>query len=75
MPMHFLQLTDLHIKRPGQLAYRRVDSAAYLSRCVAHILAQPEKPDAIVLTGDLVDAGAPEEYLSLIHISEPTRRS
>ena len=53
MPMHFLQLTDLHIKRPGRLAYRRVDSAAYLSRCVAHILAQPEKPDAIVLTGGL----------------------
>ena len=71
MPMHFLQLTDLHIKRPGRLAYRRVDSAAYLARCVAHILAQPEKPDAIVLTGDLVDAGAPEEYAHLRAVLAP----
>ena len=69
--MHFLQLTDLHIKRPGRLAYRRVDSAAYLARCVAHILAQPEKPAAIVLTGDLVDAGAPEEYAHLRAVLAP----
>ncbi|MHA6889543.1 phosphodiesterase [Ralstonia pseudosolanacearum] len=69
--MHFLQLTDLHIKQPGRLAYRRVDTAAYLSRCVAHILAQPARPDAIVLTGDLVDAGAPEEYAHLRALLAP----
>lgn len=69
--MHFLQLTDLHIKQPGRLAYRRVDTAAYLSRCVAHILAQPVRPDAIVLTGDLVDAGAPEEYAHLRALLAP----
>ncbi len=69
--MHFLQLTDLHIKPPGRLAYRRVDTAAYLSRCVAHILAQPVRPDAIVLTGDLVDAGAPDEYAHLRALLAP----
>ena len=69
--MHFLQITDLHIKRPGRLAYRRVDSAAYLARCVAHILAQPDRPEAIVLTGDLVDAGAPEEYAHLRTVLAP----
>jgi len=69
--MHFLQLTDLHIKQPGRLAYRRVDTAAWLSRCVAHILAQPQHPEAIVLTGDLVDAGAPDEYAHLRALLAP----
>jgi 3',5'-cyclic AMP phosphodiesterase CpdA len=48
-----------------------VDSAAYLARCVAHILAQPDRPEAIVLTGDLVDAGAPEEYAHLRTVLAP----
>jgi 3',5'-cyclic AMP phosphodiesterase CpdA len=38
---------------------------------VAHILAQPQRPDAIVLTGDLVDTGAPEEYAHLRAVLAP----
>ena len=30
--MLLAQISDLHIKRPGGLAYRRVDTAAYLAR-------------------------------------------
>ena len=32
--MLLAQISDLHIKRPGQLAYRRVDTAAALTRCI-----------------------------------------
>jgi 3',5'-cyclic AMP phosphodiesterase CpdA len=55
------QITDTHIKPPGQIAYRRVDTAAYLRRAVAH-LAQGPRPDVVLVTGDLVDAGTAVEY-------------
>ena len=56
------QITDTHIKRRGRLAYRRVDSASALAACVAHVNQLRPRPDLVLITGDLVDAGAPEEY-------------
>src|SRR5438094_5756314 len=56
------QLSDLHVRPPGQLAYRRVDTIAYVERCVSHIVRLAPPPDAVVITGDLADRGAPEEY-------------
>jgi len=50
------QITDLHVKPRGALAYRVVDTPAYLRRCIAHILAQPQRPDVVVATGDLTDS-------------------
>jgi 3',5'-cyclic-AMP phosphodiesterase len=63
--MLLAQISDLHIKRPGALAYRRVDTAAALVRCVARLNALEPRPDAVVVTGDLVDGGRAEEYLHL----------
>jgi Icc protein len=63
--MLLAQISDLHIKRPGGLAYRRVDTAAALARCVARLNALEPRPDAVVVTGDLVDGGSAEEYLHL----------
>lgn len=59
------QVTDLHIKAEGKLSYRRVDTAGALGRCVEHLLALPQVPDAVILTGDLTDFGRPEEYAQL----------
>jgi len=59
------QVTDLHIKAEGKLSYRRVDTAGALRRCVEHLLALPQRPDAVILTGDLTDFGRPEEYRQL----------
>ena len=59
------QVTDLHIKAQGKLSYRVVDTAAALARCVEHILSLPQRPDAVMLTGDLTDFGRPEEYAQL----------
>ena len=60
--MLLAQISDLHIKRPGALAYRRVDTAAALARCVAALNALEPRPDAVIMTGDLVDQGDPEQY-------------
>ncbi|HUH92087.1 MAG TPA: phosphodiesterase [Casimicrobiaceae bacterium] len=56
------QLSDLHVRRPGELAYRRVDTESYVRRCVSDIARLEPRPDAIVITGDLVDRGSEEEY-------------
>lgn len=59
------QVTDMHIKAGGKLSYRVVDTEASLARCVAHIGRLPQRPDAVLLTGDLTDFGRPEEYDNL----------
>jgi 3',5'-cyclic-AMP phosphodiesterase len=71
--MLILQITDTHIKLPGKLAYRRVDTAAMLRDCVAQVQHLDPKPDVIALTGDLVDLGRPEEYAHLKEILAPLR--
>lgn len=60
--MIIAQITDTHIKAGGRLAYRKVDTLNCLKTCVAHLNALTPKPDAVVMTGDMVDFGAEEEY-------------
>ena len=63
--MIIVQITDTHIKPPGRLAYRRVDTAASLARTIASLNALAPRPDAVLVTGDLVDAGNADEYRHL----------
>jgi Icc protein len=65
------QISDLHIGPPGKLLFRRVDSAAMLARAVQEILRLPQKPDVMVITGDLVDTGHPDEYAHLRRLLAP----
>ena len=67
----FVQLTDLHIREPGRLAYGRLDTAPYLSAAVQTILQVRQQPQAVVLTGDLTDFGRPAEYAHLRALLEP----
>jgi 3',5'-cyclic AMP phosphodiesterase CpdA len=67
--MLIAQLSDLHIKPPGRRAYGVVDTAQMLSVAVADVAARA--PDAVLLTGDLVDAGRPEEYAHLRRLLAP----
>jgi Icc protein len=66
--MLICQITDLHVKANGRKAYGIVDTVAALRRCVAHIARLPQAPDVIVITGDLVDLGRPDEYALLAEI-------
>ncbi|MBX9947190.1 MAG: phosphodiesterase [Reyranella sp.] len=72
--MLIAQITDTHIKLPGKLAYRKVDTAAMLGRCVEELLALDPQPDLVLLTGDLVDLGRPAEYEHLKSILAPIRQ-
>ncbi|KHK58120.1 metallophosphatase [Burkholderia sp. A9] len=69
--MLLAQISDLHIKRPGQLAYRRVDTAAALARCIAKLNALVPRPDAVLVTGDLTDFGHDDEYRHLRDLLAP----
>lgn len=69
--MLIVQISDTHIKRPGELAYGRVDTAGMLARCVNELLRLKPKPDLILITGDLVDQGCVEEYAYLKSILAP----
>jgi 3',5'-cyclic-AMP phosphodiesterase len=70
-PVLIAQISDLHIKPPGQLAYGRVDTAAALERCIAHLVAFRPRPDFVVISGDLVDAGTDDEYAHLLRLLAP----
>lgn len=67
------QITDLHIREPGRLAYGRLDTAPYLAEAVAHLDRLPQQPDAVVLTGDLSDFGRAAEYEHLARLLAPLR--
>lgn len=67
------QLTDPHIRAPGERAYGLVDTAAHLREAVATVLRLPQRPDAVVLTGDLTDFGQPAEYDHLARLLAPLR--
>lgn len=55
------QITDTHI---GFDAAAGDEEFNYLRFCatIDHLLAQPVQPDALILTGDIADNGAPESY-------------
>ncbi len=65
------QLTDTHIREPGRLAYRRINTADYLASAVTALMSLPQKPRAVVLTGDLTDFGRIAEYQHLAKILRP----
>jgi 3',5'-cyclic-AMP phosphodiesterase len=70
-PVIIAQISDLHIKAPGTLAYGRVDTARALERCVATLNQFTPKPDLVVISGDLVDTPGAEEYAHLKRLLAP----
>ncbi|WP_398483979.1 phosphodiesterase [Tardiphaga sp.] len=72
-PTIIAQITDLHIKAPGELAYNKVDTAKALERCVAELNALEPRPDLVVISGDLVDTPTPGEYEHLWRLLAPLK--
>jgi Icc protein len=72
-PVCIAQISDLHIKPPGMLAYGRVDTARALQRCVAALNDFIPKPDLVVISGDLADTPAAEEYEHLKRLLAPLK--
>src|ERR1700759_3422191 len=61
-PILIAQISDLHIKPPGALAYAQVDTAAALARCVAELNRFTPRPDFVAISGDLADTPRRDEY-------------
>ncbi|HEX9558786.1 MAG TPA: phosphodiesterase [Reyranella sp.] len=69
--MLIAQISDMHVKAEGKLLYRRIDTAGFLERAVAHVNALDPRPDIVLATGDLVDGGKSEEYAHLRRLLAP----
>ena len=72
-PVCIAQISDLHIKPPGSLAYGRVDTTRALERCVAALNEFAPKPDFVVISGDLADTPTTEEYDYLKRLLTPLK--
>jgi len=71
--MLIAQISDVHLKPEGVLAYGVADTATALARSVKHINALNPGPDLVLATGDLVDEGAPESYNLLSQLLLPLK--
>jgi len=60
--MLIAQISDLHLKPSGALAYDVADTAGALEKVVTHINRLNPQPDVILVTGDIADGGAAESY-------------
>src|ERR1043166_5651154 len=72
-PVHIAQISDLHIKPPGSLAYGKVDTAKALERCIASLNEFDPAPDFVVISGDLADTPTAEEYQYLKLLLAPLK--
>ncbi len=69
--MLLVQMSDLHVLAPGRQLSGIVDTGRLLAEAVAAVRALDPQPDAILLSGDLVDTGQAEEYQHLRQLLAP----
>lgn len=62
--MLIAQISDPHIRPLNQLYQDVVDSNAMFAAAVYHLNAAAPRPDLVLISGDIVDKGSPEEYAS-----------
>ena len=63
--MLIAQITDLHLRPPGVLAYGVADTNRLTERAIRKLATLRPQPDVVVITGDMTDCGLPEEYALL----------
>jgi len=56
------QLSDLHVRPPGDLMGGVVDTTPMVERALRAVAALVPRPDAVVISGDITDRGRAEEY-------------
>jgi Icc protein len=65
-PTRFLvHISDTHLVADEDLLFGHVDSDLNVSKALTQLTDAEFRPDAILLTGDLADAGLPEAYVRL----------
>ncbi len=69
--MRILQISDFHLRGDGKLSFRVVNTKACLETAAAHLLSLRQKPDMVVVTGDLADSGDEKAYHALYEALSP----
>jgi 3',5'-cyclic AMP phosphodiesterase CpdA len=69
--MILAQITDLHVTRRGEKLSGLIDTAGYLKKAVARINKLDPQPDALLITGDMVNDGTEAEYEHLRELLAP----
>jgi 3',5'-cyclic AMP phosphodiesterase CpdA len=59
------QISDLHFRARGVRLFGAVDAYGALENAVAHLNSLVPRPDAVIVTGDLVNDGGEEDYAQL----------
>lgn len=60
--MLIAQLSDPHVVAPGTLLYGSINTGALFAAAVRRIAGLDPAPDLVVISGDLVNEGSPQEY-------------
>ena len=60
--MLIAQISDFHLRPPGETAYAGIDTHAMTSGAIAAIAALDPAPDCVLVTGDLADGASPQAY-------------
>lgn len=60
--MLIAQISDMHVSKPGRLFGNRIDSRAAFAQMIGSVLSLNPQPDLVLLSGDLAETGASEEY-------------
>ncbi|GLS22685.1 3',5'-cyclic adenosine monophosphate phosphodiesterase CpdA [Labrys miyagiensis] len=60
--MLIAQLSDPHLRPKGVLYHGIVDSNAMFAAAIEHLNGLSPQPDLVLVSGDIVDEGAPAEY-------------
>ena len=71
--MLIAQITDTHIRRPGERHQFLTDTAAHLRRAVERLNALDPQPEVIIHSGDLADRGRPAQYAYARSLLAPLR--
>ena len=66
-----VQITDPHIVANARLCLNQIDTASFLRQAVDTIRRLTTRPDAVVITGDLVNEGRPSQYEHLRQLLTP----
>ena len=68
-----IQISDTHIVERGKLLYGQADTARHLAETVIEINLMRPQPDAVLITGDLVEHPGPATYAHFRDLIEPLK--